>query len=161
MPTDGVCYSRMSSRTILYRVWGQLPGRLQALLQYLLTPKITLGVSAVVTDAGGRVLLVRHTYRRPAWDLPSGLVERGEQPDAAVARELREELGLVATVGPLLHADRRPHRHHLTLYYSVRIEGTPHQDGVEIDAVRYVAPDDLPSVLGTNRLPWLPIGRGP
>ncbi len=146
----------MRSRIIVYRIWGRLPAPVQALLQYLLTPKITLGVSAVVTDARGRVLLVRHTYRQPAWDLPSGLVERGEQPDAAVARELQEELGLVATVGPLLHADRRPRRRHLTLYYSVRIEGAPRQDGVEIDAYRYVAPDDLPAVLGTHRLPWLP-----
>jgi len=147
----------MMSRTIVYRIWGRLPTPAQVLLHYLLAPKITLGVSAVATDAQGRVLLVRHTYRQPAWDLPSGLVERGEQPDAAVARELMEELGLVATVGPLLHADRRPHRRHLTLYYSVRIEGTPRQDGVEIDAYRYVAPDDLPAVLGTHHLPWLSV----
>jgi ADP-ribose pyrophosphatase len=35
------------------------------------------------------------------WELPAGLIEPGEEPAAAAARELHEELGLVANVGSL------------------------------------------------------------
>jgi ADP-ribose pyrophosphatase YjhB (NUDIX family) len=53
----------------------------------------TLGVRAIVRDPAGRIALVRHTYADP-WYLPGGGVKRGEGFDAALHRELREELGL-------------------------------------------------------------------
>ena len=52
------------------------------------------GVQAVVRDAAGDVVLVRLSYRR-GWHLPGGGVKRGETPEAAMLRELREEIGLV------------------------------------------------------------------
>jgi 8-oxo-dGTP pyrophosphatase MutT (NUDIX family) len=52
-----------------------------------------LGVSALVMDEAGRVLLVRHSYN-PGWRLPGGGVGRGEPPADAVLRELSEEVGL-------------------------------------------------------------------
>jgi 8-oxo-dGTP diphosphatase len=51
------------------------------------------------------VLLTRHSARGPrpgTWTLPGGGVDHGEPPAAAVAREVLEETGLVATVGELL-----------------------------------------------------------
>jgi 8-oxo-dGTP pyrophosphatase MutT (NUDIX family) len=51
------------------------------------------GVVAAVEGADGRVLLVRHRYN-PGWRLPGGGVDRGEPPQAAVLRELAEEVGL-------------------------------------------------------------------
>jgi ADP-ribose pyrophosphatase YjhB (NUDIX family) len=60
---------------------------------------VTLGVRAVVTDAEGRVLLVRHTYT-PGWHLPGGGVERGHTAEQTVAKELWEETGVVPE-GPM------------------------------------------------------------
>lgn len=55
-------------------------------------------VSAVALfDADGRVLL---TQRPPGktmaglWEFPGGKIEPGETPEAALAREMREELGI-------------------------------------------------------------------
>jgi 8-oxo-dGTP diphosphatase len=51
------------------------------------------------------VLLTRHSSRGPrpgTWTLPGGGLDHGEAPAAAVAREVLEETGLVATVGSLL-----------------------------------------------------------
>jgi 8-oxo-dGTP diphosphatase len=51
------------------------------------------------------VLLTRHSPRGPrpgTWTLPGGGVDHGEPPAVAVAREVIEETGLVATVGELL-----------------------------------------------------------
>jgi ADP-ribose pyrophosphatase YjhB (NUDIX family) len=52
-----------------------------------------LGVAAAIEGDDGRVLLVRHRYA-PGWRLPGGGVNRGEPPQAAVLRELAEEVGL-------------------------------------------------------------------
>jgi ADP-ribose pyrophosphatase YjhB (NUDIX family) len=51
------------------------------------------GVAAAVEGENGRVLLVRHRYA-PGWRLPGGGVGRGEPPQAAILRELGEEVGL-------------------------------------------------------------------
>jgi mutator protein MutT len=48
----------------------------------------------------GHVVLVKNS--RDEWELPGGKLERGETPEACVAREIEEELGLAVTVGPVL-----------------------------------------------------------
>lgn len=52
-----------------------------------------LGAAGAVFDPQGRVLLVWHRYS-PGWRLPGGGVGRGEPPQAALLRELVEEVGL-------------------------------------------------------------------
>ena len=57
-----------------------------------MTRAVSCGV--VVTD-GARVL-IGHATRSPRWDIPKGLAELGEEPEAAARRELLEETGLEA-----------------------------------------------------------------
>lgn len=68
-------------------------------------------VAAVLTDARGRVLLARRTANRDLaglWEFPGGKREPGETPEAALVRELREELGIEATVGaPVIAVPQR------------------------------------------------------
>ena len=59
-------------------------------------------VAAVLRDARGRILLARRTDGRDLaglWEFPGGKREPGETPEAALARELHEELGIDARVG--------------------------------------------------------------
>ncbi len=51
------------------------------------------GVSVFVTDAQGRLLLVRHSYGSGGWSLPGGGLGRGEAPEDAARREIAEEVG--------------------------------------------------------------------
>jgi 8-oxo-dGTP pyrophosphatase MutT (NUDIX family) len=57
-----------------------------------------IGVGALIWDYKGRVLLVRH-HPRTGWDpdkwfTPGGVIEEGELPEAALRREIKEEVGL-------------------------------------------------------------------
>jgi 8-oxo-dGTP diphosphatase len=60
-------------------------------------------------DEIGRVLLVEPTYK-DTWEIPGGMVEDNESPYTAAAREVMEELGLVAVPGRLLVVDWVPAR---------------------------------------------------
>lgn len=142
-----------------YRLLSRIPTRVRLLLVYLGSPKMTVGASAIIWDSEGRVLLVHHTYRRPAWGFPSGLVGHREDPGAALARELHEELGVPAFADRLLHAETHVPARHLTLYYQMSLQGTPCHDGIEIDAFRYAALEDLETVFGARPGAWLRAAR--
>lgn len=54
-------------------------------------------VAAALVDAGGRILLQQRAPGRSMaglWEFPGGKVEEGETPEAALVRELDEELGI-------------------------------------------------------------------
>ncbi len=61
---------------------------------------------ALIRDESGRFLLARRStggHGHGQWELPGGKVEPGEKPQAGLLRELREELGVEAEIGALLH----------------------------------------------------------
>ncbi len=65
------------------------------------------GVHGVPLTAQGRVVLVRLTYA-PGWRIPGGGRNRGEEPEQAMIRELREEIGLISHMSMDRLEDGRP-----------------------------------------------------
>jgi 8-oxo-dGTP diphosphatase len=93
---------------------------------------LVLVVAVALVDVDGRVLL---TQRPPGktmaglWEFPGGKVHEGETPEAALIRELKEELGIdvaEACLAPLTFASHRYERFHLLmpLYVCRRWNGT-------------------------------------
>ncbi len=61
-------------------------------------------VVAALVRRSGRVLLSRRRADQPMplkWELPGGKIEPGEPPEAALVREIQEELGCGVEVGPI------------------------------------------------------------
>lgn len=84
-------------------------------------------VAAALVDAEGRVLLQQRKPDRPMaglWEFPGGKVEAGELPEAALLRELKEELGIetdAACLAPATFASAPlGERHMLLLLYILR-----------------------------------------
>ena len=75
-------------------------GGLGMAVRAFLSP-VALGVNAILVDKDGRVGLVRHSYMS-GLSFPGGGVKRGEAPEHAIMRELREELGIVRGDPPVL-----------------------------------------------------------
>lgn len=68
-------------------------------------PVLAVGVSVLVFDQSGRVLLVRRRFppAQDKWHAPGGRVEQGESLIQAVQRELREETGIEGVrLGPIV-----------------------------------------------------------
>ena len=111
---------------------------------------LTLGVQGLVTDDDGRVLLIQQTYT-PGWRLPGGGVERGETTEAALARELAEEVGVEAMERPRLvsiHSnERRYPGDHILLYRVGAWRPCQATSRGEIHARAWFAPDQLPEEL--------------
>lgn len=103
-------------------------------------PHTRVGVGAVLVR-GGRALVNRAVYRE-RFTIPSGYVEAGETLESAVARELEEETGVTARVGPLLlarHKVVRPEESDLYLAFLVEhVRGEPSARPPEIAEVREV-----------------------
>ena len=72
-------------------------------------------VTAAILCQAGRVLVAQRADTRGPlagkWEFPGGKLEPGETPQACLARELREELGIDVAVGALfgesIHADEQ------------------------------------------------------
>jgi 8-oxo-dGTP diphosphatase len=57
------------------------------------TPRHSVSVAAVVTDDSDRVLVIQRRDNG-AWQLPGGVLELDESPEAGVRREVQEETGV-------------------------------------------------------------------
>jgi 8-oxo-dGTP diphosphatase len=71
-------------------------------------------VVAALMLRGDEVLICQRRPDQPMalqWEFPGGKIEPGEGPEAALARELNEELGIEATIGPRVTHIRHNYRH--------------------------------------------------
>jgi 8-oxo-dGTP diphosphatase len=106
-------------------------------------------VAAALIDAEGRVLLQRRAPGRAMaglWEFPGGKVEEGELPEAALVRELAEELGIetdAAALAPACFASAPVGgRHMILLLYSCRAwRGDPRP--LDASALKWLLPADM------------------
>ena len=123
-------------------------------------------VAAALIDVDGRVLLARRPTDRflgGLWEFPGGKMEAGETPEAALIRELREELG-IATEGsclaPLTFASHGYDSFHLLmpLFACRKWSGIPApREGQE---TAWVRPLDMPKFpMPPADMPLIPILR--
>lgn len=116
-----------------------------------MTAPVLVVAAAIVDDLDAPTALLAARRRAPVslagrWEFPGGKVEPGEDPVAAVHRELREELGVGVTLGAeLVGPDDGCWR--LTERYTMRLWTAEVRDGTPEPLVEH------------DELRWLPRGR--
>jgi len=111
--------------------------------------KLLLVVAAGLIDDEGRVLVQQRPPGKPMaglWEFPGGKVEAGEVPEAALVRELAEELGVGAAMSDLVPAaftsEALGDRHLVLLLYTLRTwQGAP--EARHASALRWAPVADL------------------
>jgi 8-oxo-dGTP diphosphatase len=111
--------------------------------------KLLLVVAVALIDADGRILLSQRPEGKSLaglWEFPGGKLEPGEAPEAALIRELQEELGIGVEepcLAPLTFASHSYPDFHLLmpLYICRRWSGIA--VGREGQSLKWVWPKDL------------------
>jgi len=114
---------RRSLYTAALRLFRRLPAPVRRGLVRAGTPGFTVGAVCVLEHEGS-VLFLRQPHRT-GWSLPGGLLDRGEDPTAAVQREVREETGLRVEVGVPVATQVNPQVRRVDVIFRIAVAERP------------------------------------
>lgn len=119
---------------------------------------VSLVTKCFIQNDQGEILILRRSptarIRPGEWDLPGGLIDDGEDPNLAVAREIREETGLTIGEPAIAYiATELEPAYILTFFYSAKYDGGTIQISAEHTEFRWIdragfAGLDLPEKFG-------------
>jgi 8-oxo-dGTP diphosphatase len=106
-------------------------------------------VAAAMLDADGKVLVQQRPPGKPMaglWEFPGGKLDPGETPEAALCRELAEELGVTVTpaaLSPAAFASEPLGERHLVLLLYLLRDWAGEPTAQHATALRWIDPVDL------------------
>jgi ADP-ribose pyrophosphatase YjhB (NUDIX family) len=139
-------------KKLLGALWRRAPRVVRRLGVRLFEPRFTVTAGAVVTDEQGRVLLLKHFFRAGSgWGIPGGFMEKGEQPEEALRRELREEVGLELESAELAFVRTLTKLGQVEVIFRCRPGGPLGERSAEIKSADWYAPDQFPAALSRDQ----------
>ncbi|MEU5608426.1 NUDIX domain-containing protein [Streptomyces sparsogenes] len=133
-------------KRLIARLWRIIRGPMQWRILWLAHSKFMAGITGVVRDDAGRVLLLRHRMwpEGRQWGLPTGYARAGEDFGETVVREVREETGLMVKPGALVQLTSG-YKLRIEVAYEAQLVGGELKIGTfEILEARWFSPDELP-----------------
>lgn len=103
---------------------------------------------------GEREIAVVHRPRRDDWAFPKGKLDFGETEEHAALREVEEETGLRARLGPIAGTIRyRDHhdRPKVVTYFFMTVDGGAFAPNDEVDELRWIPLADAAAILSYER----------
>ncbi len=143
-------------KRFLARAYRLLPVSFIRFGLYLLNPKLVVSTVGVFFDGQGRVLVLHHVFRHHhPWGLPAGFLSSSETPETGIARELKEETGLEASVeGTIGSMSLGSRRLEIALWGEIAGPCTPVVNHEIFEAV-FADPSDLPAGMSESQISYV------
>ena len=133
-------------------VWRALPPRVRRWSMRATQTRFTVTAGALIFNESGQVLLLKHRFRAGSgWGIPGGFLEHGEQPEEALRRELREEIGLEVHHVEIFIARsfRKPRQ--VEILFRCRANKEVQPRTMEVEHAEWFSPQELPAGLPTDQ----------
>lgn len=136
-------------KKVLGALWRHSPKSVRRWGVRLVEPRFTVTAGAVIVDERGRVLLLNHVFRAGSgWGIPGGFIEKGEQPEDALRRELKEEIGLELEHAEIAFVRTLKKPSQVEIIFRCRAQSVSgNQPSIEIKSAEWFTLDGLPSKL--------------
>ena len=103
-------------------------------------------------DDRERILLLEHVFRADeGWGVPGGFISGVENPEAALRRELREEIDVEIEDVKLVFVRTLGKLKQVEIYFRARVIGDPKPSSFEIKRAQWFALDQLPPELSKDQ----------
>jgi ADP-ribose pyrophosphatase YjhB (NUDIX family) len=114
--------------------------------------RFIVSAGAVIVNEQGHVLLLKHVFRAGSgWGIPGGFIANTEQPEPALRRELREEVGLELDQVELSFVRTMGKRKHLEIIFRCRTSGEARPQSLEVKSAAWFSLDALPKGLAEDQ----------
>ncbi len=136
--------------TLAGKLWKVMPRDARIFVSRSVQTKFTVSAAGVITNDAGEVLLLEHLLRPVSgWGVPGGFLERGEQPEAAFRREIREETGLELRDITIYRA--RTLRRHIEIIFTAKSVGEPKIASKEILSFGWFTAETIPAEMSLDQ----------
>ncbi|GGR61617.1 NUDIX hydrolase [Streptomyces roseolus] len=106
------------------------------------TPLHSVSVAGAVVREDGRLLAIRRADNG-TWELPGGVLELAESPEAGVTREVWEETGIRVEVEELTGVYKNTTRGVVALVFRCKPAGGEERTSAESTAVEWLTPEEI------------------
>lgn len=135
---------------IVGTIWKNLTPYLRLKIVRATQQKFTVSVAAIIINENEEVLLLDHVFRSAlSWGIPGGFVMRGEQPEEALRREIREETGLELHDIKLFRV--RTINRHTEILFRAQATGIAEVKSREIKALAWFKVDKMPEQMNEEQ----------
>ena len=135
---------------IVGTIWKNLTPYLRLKIVRATQQKFTVSVAAIIINENEEILLLDHIFRSSlSWGIPGGFVNRGEQPEDALKRELREETGLELHDIKLFRV--RTINRHIEILFRAQATGKAEVKSREIKALAWFKIDKIPEQMNEEQ----------
>jgi len=129
-------------------IWKRIPSRFRLTIIRVTQTKFTASVAVIITNRGGKVLLLEHILRPASgWGIPGGFLDQGEQPETAIRRELREEAGIELENLKMIRV--RTLNRHIEILFRAESNDTAEVKSREIKSLDWFAVDEMPEEMNS------------
>ena len=129
-----------------------MPARFRRWSMRLTQTRFTVTAGALIFNSEGKVLLLKHRFRAGSgWGIPGGFLEVGEQPEEAMRRELREEIGLEVEQVEIFtsRAFRKPRQ--VEILFRCHADADVKPLTIEVERAEWFSVQKLPDGLPTDQ----------